>query len=94
MSPPSESVRRSVALPMSLVKRAMAVAPSELQGNFNGLVRQLLEAYVEQRRVYEFEQEMQVMAADPGIQREIVSIGSEFAAAEGDGFSETDDPTR
>ena len=54
MSPITQSIRRSVALPPALVERAMAAAPPELQGNFNGLVRTLLEAFVEQRRVYEF----------------------------------------
>lgn len=86
MTQSTTSVRRSVALPPSLVERAMQAAPPELQGNFNGLVRSLLEAYVEQRRADEFAQEMGLMAADPSIQRETASINSEFKAADGDGL--------
>ena len=88
MSPITQSIRRSVALPPALVERAMAAAPPELQGNFNGLVRTLLEAFVEQRRVYEFSQEMRLMAADPSIQRETGFINSEFEVADTDGLGE------
>lgn len=83
-----------MALPPALVERAMEAAPPELQGNFNGLVRSLLEAYVEQRRAYEFAEQMQSMAADPTIQRESAFINSEFVAAERDGLGDTDDPSR
>ena len=94
MASSTQSVRRSVALPPALVERAMEAAPPELQGNFNGLVRSLLEAYVEQRRAYEFAEEMRSMAADPSIHRESAFINSEFAAAEEDGLGDTDDPPR
>ncbi len=94
MTSSTQSVRRSVALPPALVERAMEAAPPELQGNFNGLVRSLLEAYVEQRRAYEFAHEMQLMAADPSIQQESAFINSDFAVAESDGLGETDDPAR
>ena len=94
MSSSTQSVRRSVALPPALVERAMEAAPPELQGNFNGLVRSLLEAYVEQRRAYEFAEEMRSMASDPSIQRESAFINSEFVAAEGDGLGDADDPPR
>jgi len=66
----------------------MEAAPPELQGNFNGLVRSLLEAYVEQRRAYEFAQEMRSMAADPSLQRENALINSEFEVADRDGLVE------
>lgn len=88
MSPSTQSIRRSVALPPALVERAMEAAPPELQGNFNGLVRSLLEAYVEQRRAYEFAQEMRSMAADPSLQRENALINSEFEVADRDGLVE------
>ena len=86
MEKPNISVRRSVALPPSLIEEAMDMAPPELQKNFNGLVRRLLEAFIEQRKNHEFEQEMGAMAADPCIQREIAAINSEFTTADGDGF--------
>ena len=79
-------VRRSVALPPSLVEEAMDMAPPELQKNFNGLVRSLLEAFVEHGKNLEFEQEMGEMASDPCIQREIAAINSDFAVADGDGL--------
>jgi hypothetical protein len=69
----------------------MKAAPPELQGNFSGLVRSLLEAYVEKRRAYEFAEAMLSMAADPSIQRESAFINREFVEAEGDGFGEPDD---
>lgn len=94
MTSATQSIRRSVALPPALVKRAMDAAPPELRGNFNGLVRSLLEAYVEQSRASEFAHEMQMMAADPSIQRESALIISEFTAAERDGLGNTDDPPR
>jgi len=94
MASSTQSIRRSVALPPALVERAMEAAPPELQGNFNGLVRSLLEAYVEQRRAYEFSKEMRSMAADPSIQREVAFINSEFVAAEGDGLGKPDDLPR
>ncbi|MCD4750619.1 MAG: hypothetical protein K8R59_14710 [Thermoanaerobaculales bacterium] len=90
----TQSVRRSVALPPALVEQAMEAAPPELRGNFNGLVRSLLEAYVKQRRVYEFAQEMRSMAADPSIQQASAFINNEFAVAENDGLGESDDPPR
>lgn len=88
MSPTTQSIRRSVALPPALVERAMEAAPPELQGNFNGLVRSLLEAFVEQRRAYEFAQEMRSMSEDLSIQRETAFINSEFEVADGDGLGE------
>jgi len=94
MDSSAQSVRRSVALPSALVERALKAAPPELQGNFNGLVRSLLEAFVEQRRAYEFAQEMRSMAADPSIQRESAFINREFVEAESDGLGEPDDSAR
>ena len=81
-------------MPSVLVERALKAAPPELQGNFNGLVKSLLEAYVEQRRAYEFAEEMRSMAADPSIQRESAFINSEFVAVEGDGLGDPNDPAR
>jgi hypothetical protein len=69
----------------------MKAAPPKLQGNFNGLVRSLLEAYVEKRRAYEFAEEMRSMAVDPSIQRESACINRAFVEAEGDGLGEPDD---
>ena len=86
MAKQNVSVRRSVALPPFLIEQAMQMAPLELQENFNGLVRWLLEAFIEQRKDLEFEQEMGLMAADPCIQREISAINVEFAVADADGL--------
>jgi len=82
----SKTVRRSVALPQSLVDDVIAVAPSEFKGNLNRLVVISLQDYVARRRAKAFQRAMAEMAADPAIQRECAQIGAEFSAAESDGL--------
>ena len=86
MVSPKTSIRRSVALPAFLVQQAMEVADPELCGNFNRLVRRLLEDYVERKRAREFEDQMRAMASDQDIQREIFEMNVSFESTEGDGL--------
>lgn len=86
------TVRRSVALPRSLVEEVTAVAPADLQGNLNRLVTVALREFVARRRIGAFRRAMAEMASDPAIQSENAAIAQEFAAAENDGLP--DDPTR
>jgi hypothetical protein len=81
------TVRRSVALPRSLVEEVAAAAPPGLQGNLNRLVTVALQEFVARRKNKMFRQAMAEMAADPAIQAENAAIAREFAAAEGDGLS-------
>jgi len=80
------TVRRSVALPRSLVQAVVAAAPPDLRHNLNRLVVSALQEYVAARRARAFEQAMARMAADPAIQKECAAIAREFAAAEADGL--------
>lgn len=81
------TVRRSVALPRSLVEEVAAAAPPGLQGNLNRLVTVALREFVARRKNKMFSQAMAEMAADPAIQAENAAIAREFAAAESDGLS-------
>jgi hypothetical protein len=72
MKPPSRRrrrtvVRRSVALPASLVEQVSEAAPPEYRGNLNGIVRTALEEYLRNRRREAFERAMEAMAADPEV---------------------------
>lgn len=80
-------MRRSVALPRSLVEEVAAAAPPGLQGNLNRLVTVALREFVARRKNKMFSQAMAEMAADPAIQAENAAIAREFAAAESDGLS-------
>jgi hypothetical protein len=78
-------VRRSVALPPSLVEEVMTVAP-EARRNLNRMVITALREFVAARKARAFEQAMARMAADPAIRRECAAIAREFAPAESDGL--------
>ena len=77
------TVRRSVALPSDLVGAALGAAPGR---TFNGLVREALEQYLARRAEAEMERDLDRMAKDPQIQREVRSFVRDFAATEGDGL--------
>jgi hypothetical protein len=85
-------VRRSVALPRSLVEEVAAAAPPGLRGNLNRLVTIALREFVARRKARAFRLAMAEMAADPAIQSENRAMQREFAVAEKDGLR--DDPTR
>jgi len=80
------TVRRSVALPPSLVEEARKAAPRPLQDNFNLLVREALTEYIDRRRAEEFDRQMAEMASDPDLRRESQALEEEFQQAEGDGL--------
>jgi hypothetical protein len=81
------TVRRSVALPRSLVEEVAAAAPPDLRGTMNRLVTTALREFVARRKNRTFRQAMKEMAADPAIRAENAVIAREFAAAESDGLS-------
>ena len=80
------TIRRSVALPATLVEEISALAPAELAGNWNRLVTLALLEYAARRRALAFESQMAAMAADPGVQNESAAIGREFSVADFDGL--------
>ncbi len=82
----SSVVRRSVALPKTLVQEAAAVAPPELRGNWNRLVRTALELYVDELRERRIDEEMIEMGKDPHILAECARINAEFAQTDADGL--------
>jgi metal-responsive CopG/Arc/MetJ family transcriptional regulator len=80
------TIRRSVALPGTLVEELSALAPAELRGNWNRLVTVALREYAVRRRALAFESQMAAMAADPEVQAECAMIGKEFSVAGLDGL--------
>ena len=80
------AVRRSVALPGTLVEELSALAPAELRGNWNRLVIVALREYAAHRRALAFESQMAAMAADPGVQAECAIIAKVFSVADLDGL--------
>ena len=80
------TIRRSVALPGSLVEELSALAPAELGGNWNRLVIVALREYAARRRALGFESQMAAMAGDPGVQAECATIAKEFCVADMDGL--------
>jgi hypothetical protein len=83
---PAQMIRRSIALPRTLVEDVASVAPPPLRENFNRLVSTALRDFVEAQRAKVFEQAMQEMAADPEIQAECRAIARDFAHTELDGL--------
>jgi hypothetical protein len=83
---PAPIVRRSVALPRTLVEEVVSVAPAPLRENFNRLVSTALRDFAEAQRANAFERAMQEMAADPEIQAECRAIARDFAHTELDGL--------
>lgn len=82
----SITLRRSVALPATLVGELKSVAPPELRNNLNRLVIISLQDYILKRRQLEFANAMAEMAADPQIQAECKAIAKQFSVAESDGL--------
>lgn len=80
------TVRRSVALPGTLVEELSALAPAELRGNWNRLVTVALLEYAARRRALAFESQMAAMAADPEVQAECATIAKKFSVANLDGL--------
>jgi len=85
--PVPRKVRRSVALPRSLVDQVTALAPSDLQGNLNRLVTVALEEFAARRKARAFEDAVARMAADPAVRKECASIDRDFAGADADGLT-------
>ena len=81
-----KTIRRSVALPGTLVAELSALAPAELRGNWNWLVIVALREYAARRRALAFESQMAAMAADPDVQAECAIIAKEFSVADLDGL--------
>ncbi|MBZ5624945.1 MAG: hypothetical protein LAQ69_40525 [Acidobacteriia bacterium] len=81
-----KTIRRSVALPGTLVAELSALAPAELRGNWNRLVIVALREYAARRRALAFESQMAAMAADPDVQAECAIIAKEFSVADLDGL--------
>ncbi|MBN1423032.1 hypothetical protein JXA88_00610 [Candidatus Fermentibacteria bacterium] len=84
----STIVRRSVALPRSLVEEVTQWVPEHLRGNFNRLVAVALSEYATNRRQQLFEQAMADMARDPQIRAACAGIEEEFLTTEWDGLGE------
>ncbi len=82
----SATVRRSFALPRTLVDDVVAYAPQELKGNLNQLVTLALREYAEHRRRDAFATAMAAMAADPAVQTECRAIAAELVVADADGL--------
>ena len=83
---PPTTLRRSIAIPSQLAAAVEEVAPQELHGSFNGVVRVALEEFVARRRAEWFQREMERMAEDPEIRHELGRIEDAFRGTEGDGL--------
>jgi len=84
----SQTVRRSVALPKSLVDEVIALAPPEARKNLNRLVKVALKDYAARQKARTFEEAMARMATDPAIRTENASISGEFRVCESDGLKD------
>jgi metal-responsive CopG/Arc/MetJ family transcriptional regulator len=84
--PSTTTIRRSVALPSTLIGELNSVAPPELRTNLNRLVILSLQEYVSRRRRQEFDNAVAAMAKDPQVQAECAAIAKDFATTEMDGL--------
>ena len=84
----SQIVRRSVALPKSLVDEVTALAPAHVRNNLNRLVTVALKDFAARQKALAFEEAMAQMAADPAIRSEDASISREFRVCESDGLKD------
>lgn len=80
------TVRRSIAGPRELFEELMALAPEAERKNMNRVILTAIRRYIEELKNRAFAEEMERMAADPEIRREVKTIGREFKAAEMDGL--------
>jgi hypothetical protein len=85
--PQRKTVRRSFALPRSLIDEATAVAPPELGQNLNRLVTVALQEFAAKRKAWAFQEAVAQMALDPAIRSECDAIEREFSIAETDGLT-------
>ena len=83
-----QTVRRSVALPRSLVEELELMASSEPNQNLNRLVTKALKEVVARCRAEKFAKAMAEMAADRSIRKECAVISSEFGVTDSDGLSD------
>jgi hypothetical protein len=84
----TQTVRRSVALPRSLVDEVTALAPPEARKNMNRLVTIALRDFAARQKAIAFEEAMARMAADPAIRSEDAAISREFRVCENDGLKD------
>ena len=81
-----QTVRRSVALPKSLVDEVTALAPPEARKNLNRLVTVALKDFAARQKARAFAEAVARMAADPAISGEDALISGEFRVCESDGL--------
>jgi hypothetical protein len=79
-------LRRSFALPQSLVKQAQAYLPVDQRSNLNGLMKQALEDFVRQHRRDEFWRSVEQMAKNPKTVAEHKRMLAETAYMDEDGL--------
>jgi hypothetical protein len=84
----SPIVRRSFALPKSLLDEITALAPAHARKNLNRLVTVALRDYAARQKERAFEEAMAKMATDPAIRGENASISREFRVGERDGLKD------
>jgi len=80
------TVRRSIAGPRELFEELMALAPEAERKNMNRVILTAIRRYIEELKSRAFAEEMERMAADPEIRREIKAVDREFKATEMDGL--------
>lgn len=83
----SSVIRRSFVLPKQILEEAARLAPKELQGNPNRLVRTALEQFIIQQKRRSFAESMAAMARDPQARKVNRQISDEFSATDADGLS-------
>jgi len=81
-----KKVRRSIALPGTLVEELRSTAPPEFRDNFNRLVTFVLTDFTKRQKEYQFEAAMSEMAIDPAIRKVCSVLSEEFMGAEDDGL--------
>jgi len=84
---PPTTLRRSFALPASLIEAVFEATPADGPGNLNAIVRCALTEYVARRKEEEFARSMEEMAADPDTIRVNAEIARDYAGTEGDGLA-------
>jgi len=83
-----KTVRRSVALPRSLVDEVVALAPTGTRTNLNRIVTVALKEHAARLKARRFEAAMACMAADPEIRRQSARIAQVFTPSEKDGLAD------
>ena len=80
-------VRRSIAIPKTLVDDLIQTAPPELKSNLNRLVIAAIQGFIKLQERQMFDEAMTRMSKDPAAQAEIKAIQAEFCPADFDGLS-------